>query len=84
MLTNTDINAGVSQRGKASGTSNTTPRFCRGFLIGVGALRIPDAIKSGRGLPLCLALSLRFVSCEDSNLRLVGSEPNLTEILSRY
>ena len=53
--------------------------------LSAGALRMPDTSEvAGDYSPAWSLLLLRFVSCEDSDLRLAGSDSYLTEVFPRY
>lgn len=52
--------------------------------LSAGALRMPDTSEVARISPPPGLLLLRFVSCEDSDLRLAGSESYLAEVFPRY
>ncbi len=52
--------------------------------LSAGALRMPDTSEvTGISPPLGLLL-LRFVNCEDSDLRLAGSDSYLAEVFPRH
>lgn len=52
-------------------------------VVSVGALRIPDTSGCGGDHSPPVPLLNRFVSCEDSDLRLAGSDAYLAEVLPR-
>lgn len=47
-------------------------------------MRIPGNMRNGGDDSPPVLLLNRFVSCEDSDLRLTGSEADLAEVFSRY